>query len=174
MSRDDVNWIRKVFLDASALVSYVLFGDENASEPGGDKINSYINQPELSPYTNNPCLAEALTVLKRKWQKDKTLTFEGYDTRVYILKSYVEGGHIEVSDFNFWERGYSDKALELSRKYKIDFLDAVQIVDIQEGPFKSWAGPSTPLLITADKELCKAARAEGLLVWYPVTEDSPG
>ena len=56
---------------------------------------------------------------------------------------------------------------------KIDFIDALQIVDILEGPYKIFSGPSRTLLITGDKKLKDATRAEGVDVWFPADEIEP-
>ena len=172
MDLEHATYVRRVFLDASALVRYLLHADGKAAELGGAEIATYIERAERLPYTNEPCLTECLTVLKRKFQK-KVISWDGYQMRVYLLKSIVDREGMKVSEFNFWERGVSDKALALSKKHMIDFLDAVQIVDIQNGPYSSFVGQSAPLLITTDKDLRNAARAEGVPVWYPIDEMFP-
>jgi hypothetical protein len=57
-------------------------------------------------------------------------------------------------------------------KYQLDLSDAFQILSV-----KAFAphmiGGSRTILVTADKELAKAARAEGLRVWSVLEEPAP-
>jgi hypothetical protein len=65
------------------------------------------------------------------------------------------------------------EAERLIAKYKIDFVDCFQIVTIMRGKFRIFNGPSQSILITADRELSRVARAEGARVWECTSEPAP-
>jgi hypothetical protein len=60
------------------------------------------------------------------------------------------------------------------KQHGIDFLDCLQIVTILHGQFRHLGPNSKSLLITADEELAKAARAEGVNVWDCINDSAPG
>jgi len=162
--------LRHVFLDASALASYLLF--PMLPEPGGQRIRNFLtlNRRANRCYSNEPCLTETLTVLKKK-RRDKKIDTLEYQRRIFMLQSMVKSGQISISSFDYWNNDYSMQALKLISKYDIDYLDAIQIVDLRMGPFKSWIGESASILVTNDKGLRDAARGENLRVWYPNDEE---
>jgi predicted nucleic acid-binding protein len=167
-----MEYMRKVFLDASALITWLLYPDK--PEPGGERLSKYLNRPGRQRYSNEPCLTEVLARLK--WMRHyNEITDDGYFMRINLLKMRIEHKTLHISKFNYWEKKYTDRALQLTKNHqnKIDFIDALQIVDILEGPFKTFSGPSRTLLITMDNELRNAAKAEGVDVWSPADEIEP-
>jgi hypothetical protein len=167
-----MEYIRKVFLDASALITWLLYPDR--PESGGERLSEYLKRPERQRYSNEPCLTEVLARLK--WMRHyNEITDDGYFMRINLLKMRIEHKTLHISEFNYWEKKYTDRALQLTKNHqnKIDFIDALQIVDILEGPFKIFSGPSRTLLITMDNKLRDAARAEGVDVWFPADEVEP-
>jgi len=165
-------YIRKVFLDASALITWLLYPDK--PEPVGERLSKYLKRPERQRYSNEPCLTEVLVRLK--WMRRyNEITDAGYFIRIGSLKRRIEHKTLHISKFNYWEKKYTDRALQLTKNYqnKIDFIDALQIVDVLEGPFKIFLGPSRTLLITTDRNLRDAAKAEGVDVWFPADEIEP-
>lgn len=167
-----MNYIRAVFLDASALLAWILHPDK--PEPGGKPLSEYLRCPEHRSYSNSSCLTEVLVRLK--WMRHHCeITDAGYFMKANLLHTRIHHKTLKISEFNYWTKGVSDKAFELVKKYqnKIDYIDAVQIVDVLEGPYKNFAGPSRTLLITKDKKLRDAARAEGVEVWFPAEEVAP-
>ena len=167
-----MNYIRKVFLDASALLAWILYPDK--PEPGGERLTEYLCRPERQRYSNGSCLTEVFVRLK--WMRyHGEITDSGYFMRAYLLHTKIRNNTLKISEFNYWSNNFSNLALELVKKYenKIDYLDAVQIVDVLEGPYKDFAGPSRTLLITNDKKLRDGARAEGVEVWFPAEEVEP-
>ncbi len=162
--------IRKTFLDASALIAWLLHPDK--PEPGGERLSEYLRRPKRQPYSNNPCLTEVLTRLK--WMRyHKEITDAGYFMRIDLLKTRIDHRTLHISEFNYWKKEYMDRALELVKKHqtKIDYVDALQIVDILEGPFNVFSGPSRILLVSTDRALVVAARAEGVDAWFPPERD---
>lgn len=167
-----VDYTRKVFLDASALITWLLYPDK--PELGSKRLSEYLSRPEHQRYSNEPCLTEVL--VRFKWMRHHNeITDDGYFLRINLLKTRIEHQTLHISEFKYWEKKYTDRALQLTRNHqnKIDFIDALQIVDICEGPYKTFSGPSRTLLITSDKKLRDAARAEGVDVWYPADETAP-
>ena len=65
------------------------------------------------------------------------------------------------------------EAERLIDQYNIDFLDAFQIVVVKKGQFHHADRGSKTLLITADRELARASRKEGLDVWCCIDEQAP-
>jgi len=61
---------------------------------------------------------------------------------------------------------------EIISRYNIDISDAFQIVTVKRDYFSRELQMS-PILITADKDLAKTARKEGLQVWNCMTESAP-
>jgi hypothetical protein len=58
-------------------------------------------------------------------------------------------------------------------KYQLDLSDAFQILSVKIGFAAHLSGGSQTILVTADKKLAKAARAEGLRVWSVLEEPTP-
>lgn len=167
-----MNYIKKVFLDASALITWLLYPDR--PEAGGERLSKYLNRPERQRYSNEPCLTEVLSRLK--WMRHyNEITDDGYFMRIILLKMRIEHKSLHISDFKYWEKKFTDRALQITKKNqnKIDFIDALQIVDILEGPFNIFSGPSRTLLITTDKKLRDVAKVEGVDVWFPADEIEP-
>lgn len=67
--------------------------------------------------------------------------------------------------------GSSDPAA--AEKHGLDLSDAFQIHSVKEGFFSNMCGDSKTYLVTADKKLAKAARAEELRVWSVLEEPAP-
>lgn len=165
-------YTRRLFLDTSALLKWILYPE--IEEVGAKRIADYLSEPVHFAHSNLPCVTEALC--KLKWMVyHKHVDIQDYKYKVYWTKSMIETGHLTVSDFNYWDRRYSDRALELvdNSNLKIDFLDAIQIVDVLDGPSKIFAGPSETVLTTADKNLRDIARQQNIMVWYPAEEEQP-
>mgnify|MGYP001599440683 CR=1 FL=1 len=174
---DNVCYIRMHFLDASALVKYILFPDIPESiEPGSKNINEYIKKGVCLLYTNNLCLAEAFIVLKTKYfgsKARKVLNFDGYLIVINRLKGRIKRNLIEISKFDYLADNNLEKAIEIIEKYQIDLFDALQIVDVKYGQSSSFRRKSQTLLITADENLANAAKKEGVKVWYCINEPVP-
>ena len=75
-----------------------------------------------------------------------------------------------------------DEVEKLTRKYNegkpkdktIDISDGFQIVSVKRNYFSRFPDTdSKPILITGDQSLAKAARGEGLRVWYCIDEQPP-
>ena len=153
------------FLDCSAIVKLLLYPD--IVEDGSKALFEYRQRNYLF-YTNRLCLSEAFMVLKQKYFASKprrVLNFDGYLIVINRLKSMLEHGLIIKTEFDFLAKNNLEMASTVVKKYKIDLLDALQIVEVKN--------KSQTLLITADTDLAKAARSEGIKVWNCIDEQSP-
>ena len=65
------------------------------------------------------------------------------------------------------------EADRLIKQYNLDFTDCIQIVTVLHGQYSILIGDSQSILITADRDLAKAARSEGARVWECTSEPWP-
>ncbi len=61
----------------------------------------------------------------------------------------------------------------IAERSRLDLSDAFQILSVKKGYFSVLASESSTVLVTADKELADAARAEGLRAWSLMLEPAP-
>jgi predicted nucleic acid-binding protein len=144
------------YLDAGAAVKLVL------EEPGSDHLMNYFSN--RAGFITNLCLAEALGVLKRKMLKGQ-LSEKQYLDRCYYLLTYVRTNRIRIEDIQISSLDVFAKIEEIVRRHKLDFSDALQLVNVKHGRFSKLARSSKTLLITADRDLASAAKTKGLRVW---------
>ena len=96
-----MDYIRKVFLDASALITWLLYPDK--PEPGGKRLTGYLKRPERQRYSNEPCLTEVLVRLK--WMRyHNEINDDGYFMKINLLKTIIEHETLYISKFNYWEK----------------------------------------------------------------------
>ena len=62
---------------------------------------------------------------------------------------------------------------DLALRTGLDYSDALQLASLKYGRYSSLARESQTVLTTADCELAKAARTEGLRVWSVLDEAPP-
>ena len=62
---------------------------------------------------------------------------------------------------------------EIATRHSLDLSDAFQILSVKEGFFSGLVHESETILVTADQELSKAAKREGIRVWYFMKEPIP-
>lgn len=150
--------IRSFALDASALVKYVV------PEPGSDAVELLVSSYALV-YTSFISLVEALGVLKRKWLK-KELDRQAYEDAGFLLVTYTrEGGSIILEDEPIHDFQVLHDAELLARAHRLDLADGLQLYSLKHGKQSHGAGECQTVMVTADRDLAKAARAEGLKVW---------
>jgi hypothetical protein len=85
----------------------------------------------------------------------------------------VTGNTFQIDELPVLDPTVGNEFERLAAKYNIDFVDCLQIVTILKGKFRIFEGPSQSVLITADRELAKAARTKGARVWECSTEKPP-
>jgi len=78
-----MDYIRKVFLDPSALIVWILYPDKN--EPGGEVLSKYLLEPSHLAYTTEQCRTEAISRL-RQMNREGQITQAGCEMRIEDLK----------------------------------------------------------------------------------------
>lgn len=146
------------FIDTSALMKALV------KEVGSDVIVPLIEQgPPL--YTNELCVGETFGVLKAK-VSHKVLKEDDYFKAAYYFTSLLRDTNLNIKSVPITDSAIYFEAEEIGKKYKIDLADALQIVNLLH-----FSGDSR--IITADKQLARAARSEGLEVWDCLREQKP-
>jgi len=161
----EIGYIACRYLDASAVVKLIM------AEPGHEKLKQYF-EDHSNFYMTNICLVEALSVFKREWCRKKTKQ-DIYLFNCNYLFSYIRDQIINVDELSLNEHDTYFKTEELAKKYNLDISDALQIFTVKHR-FKEMVNESKTIFITADKQLAKAAKAEGLRVWNCINgSDAP-
>jgi len=162
-------WCKAHYLDASALVK--LADNSEEERPGREVLRKYYNN-HTSMYATSYSITETLSVFKRKSQRRK-ITEEQYIKSVQDFIRFSVGWKLQVDEVPILRPIVLSEAERLIKKHKIDFLDCFQIVTILHGRFHVLGPKSKSILITADRGLAKAARAEGARVWECTSEPAP-
>jgi predicted nucleic acid-binding protein len=152
--------------DASALVKLYI------SENGADIVRSYFRS-EGTKYTTPFCFYEALNVLKVKWRYRKEITKDQYLHASLDLTAWYGAASERVNDLDFTSPMIFADAQRLVDKTSLDLSDAFQILSVKSGYFSDLVGNSRTILVTGDKELADAARAEGIRAWNFMEEPAP-
>jgi len=162
--------IKAHYLDASALVKLV--ADDQKEEPGRKTLREYYRQHTGFLATSH-CVSETLNVLKVKHMYRHELSQADYlDTISRFIKGII-GGKLQIDELPILSPKLLQEAEILISKYGLDFVDCAQIVTVKHGRFSVLVGDSKSVLITADKELAKVAKKEGVRVWECTTEVPP-
>ena len=168
--------IRTHYLDASAAVKILV------KEEGSEILEQYMKEPDHSSnlFMTSFCVAETLGVLKRKflreWSKEQPYekAQEKYLAACESLIGQLRDEVIDVHDIPIADRETYSEVDELAKKYKLDVVDAFQLVTLKVGFVAPLRGtPSESWLITADCRLAKAARGESLRVWDCLHQPAP-
>ena len=163
-----VTYLKVNYLDASAAVRFVL------NEPGSAAlINYFLDDDSGSFYITSLCLAEALGVLKGKWQRKK-ISIEEYTFKCESLLTYLhrKPKSIHLDDIQLTDLDVFADTEKIAKRHNLDLSDALQLVSVANR-FGKFTGPSAPLLITADGLLASAAQNEGVRVWNCLMQASP-
>ena len=152
--------------DASALLKLYV------QEDGSDEMRTYWNR-EPTKFTTSLCFYEALTLLKVCHFYRKILDVEGYKRATLDLCAWYGVVSENIPELNFLSPEVFFAAQRTAEKHKIDLSDAFQIHTVKEGFFSKLSADSRTILVSADRDLVKAARAEGLLVWSILDESPP-
>jgi predicted nucleic acid-binding protein len=134
-------------------------------------LRRYYLEHSRPVYTTSFCVAEAFGAFKRKFQR-KRISEEQY---LIYVRNFIRviGNTFRIDDVPILLPLVTSEVERLVAKYQIDFVDCFQIVTLMQGQFKVLVGESQSILITADRELAKAARAEGVRVWECTSEAAP-
>lgn len=160
---------RANFFDASALVKVY------SPEHDGQTVRNYFLGKAPTRYTTPFCFYEALNVLKSKWKYQKKMTEAQYHSAASKLTLWYSRARATrtIKDVDITEIQTLREVKDLAQKYSLDFSDALQIVSVKSGPFSRLVNDSKTILVTADRGLAVAARAEGLRVWSVLDEPEP-
>jgi len=153
------------YLDACAAVKLVI------PEHGSDHLNTYFAGHSFS--ITSFCLFEAFGVLKRKMCK-KEISRDQYFLACYMLISHFELKRIRIDEETEIDSTETFiHAQKFAREHDLDLSDALQLLSVKDGKFCKLAVESKTVLVTSDKALAEAAKAEGLQVWNPEKESKP-
>ncbi|MEW8320096.1 MAG: type II toxin-antitoxin system VapC family toxin [Candidatus Thiodiazotropha sp.] len=180
--------IKTHLLDASALVKLVV------TEHKSDVVRNYFNNHSVF-WTTSFCLTEAFGVLKTKHSRygknkkgllasikaffcGKPSADDGISEEVYLaaleeLVSMIRNETISIEEENIFNREIYNEVEQLCSKHGLDAIDTFQLVTMLRGFPSKMSGESSTILITADRKLANAAKAEGLQSWYCIKEPSP-
>jgi predicted nucleic acid-binding protein len=162
-----MRWVRGNCFDASALVRVFI------DEPGYEVVRPYFHG-ESTKYTTPFCFYEALNVLKSKWIYRKEIDKATYLKAAVALTAWYGASSRQVADdLQFEDHGAFAKVREIVSRTNLDFSDAFQIVSVKFGYFSHLGPNSKTILVTCDRSLAEAARAEGLKVWNALDEPAP-
>ena len=151
--------LQHYFLDTSALVRLV------CDEPGSKRLKKLMRGADAKPLTSWVLIAEALGVLKRKWQREKKLDDRSYLDAVQELLMNIRMDYIHPVDLQIVNGEARLKTYEVQigdvrgRHPELDAADALQFTAIKEGMLSVHTGPT---LVSADKKLMAAAEKEGI------------
>ncbi len=156
-------WAKVHYLDASALLKLVI--DEGDCGPVRRFFNSNTN------FCTTPlCLAEAIGVLKRKWEGGQIEADEYFAaTRALIINA----NRIELDDVGLVDLSVHAQVEAKAKQHSLDLSDSLQLITILHGRYSVLGPNSASVLITADDGLAKAASLEGIRVWNCRTSQEP-
>lgn len=157
------------YLDASALVKLV--ANDPAEKPGRDAVRKYYHE-HANMYATSYSVAETFSAFKGEFVRGEIAQNEYIkDVREFIR--IVLGVHLQIDEVPILSPDVFSEAERLIKAHGIDFLDCFQIVTILRGRFRVLGPQSKSILITADRNLAKAARAEHARVWECTSEPAP-
>jgi predicted nucleic acid-binding protein len=165
LQRIDMNMatVRASFFDASAMLKRYI--DEDKS----DVLRRYWDM-EPTRFTSSFCFYEALTRLKAHFRRRDP---NGYKKSTVDLCAWFSAMLRQTPELNFTSPEVFFNASRLAEKHALDLSDALQILTLQEGYYSRLINNSRTILVTADRSLVRAARAEGLRVWNLMDDDPP-
>jgi len=165
----NIGWSAPHYVDASIAVRLVITEDEESTQLQGYLINGRSNHFHITEFA----FYETLSVLKRKLLKGK-IDGKQYRAAVIQLAAYLEDNLLQIdSDFRLDNFKVIYEVGELVDTYSLDYSDALQIYTLLKGQWRGTRANCTAVFVTADSDLAKAAKREGLRVWNPLEEPNP-
>lgn len=153
--------------DASALIK--VFTQEKDSE----LVRNYFNSRSPTKYTTPFCFYETLNVLKVKWLYRHEITKNEYTEAAFRLTAWFSASTRYAKDIDLHDALVFSRVRELAERHSLDISDAFQILSVKEGYFSHLINDSQTVLVTADEDLAKAARIEGVKSWYCIGDPEP-
>ncbi len=168
MPEGGIGWSTPIYLDASAAVKLFVV------EEGKVRLEEFIEREWAAHlHITEFAFYETLSILKKKLERGD-LDRDRYFKAVAEMIAFVEEGDIKIdSDFRPDSFHRFADIYELATKHSLDWSDALQVYTVLKG---KWAGSrheSTAMFVTADNNLARAAKQEGLRVWNLLKEDRP-
>jgi predicted nucleic acid-binding protein len=157
--------IRTHYLDASAIVKLLI------DEDGSVALRAYLG-PHATRVTTSLCFAETLGVLKAKHAHNH-INAEEYLAACEELMAHLRCQTLTIEDIGISKRVVFDEVERLGKAHALDLSDACQLLTLRRGALSFLEGDSRPILVTADKKLAAAAKAEGLRAWDCMHEPAP-
>ena len=158
--------VRANCFDASALLKLYV------QEDGSDILRAYWNR-EPTKFTTSLCFYEALTLLKVCHFYRGRIGSAEYKKATLDLCAWYGAVSKKIPEPNFLSPEVFSAAQRTAETHGLDLSDAFQIHSVKEGFFSKMSEDSKTILVTADRGLAKAARAEGLRVWNIMEEPAP-
>jgi predicted nucleic acid-binding protein len=163
----DIGWSIPHYIDASAAVKLVV------AEEGSARLEEYIKYWSHHSYITEFAFYETLSVLKKK-RRQKEIDEKTYHAAVPGLVAYLDENLLQIdSEFRLDNYKVIFEVGELVKKYSLDYSDALQIYTVLKGKWSGKRFECTTVFVTADSDLAKAARQEGLRVWNLSKEANP-
>ena len=158
---------RAYCFDASALVKVYV------TEVGSDIVREYFRNNAPTRYTTPFCYYETLNVLKVKWLYRKEISEEQYRKYSFELTAWFSAISKRIPDLDFTNPAVFKDVEAIAVRNSLDLSDAFQILSVKNGYFSRLVNDSATMLVTADDNLAKAARNEGIKAWYFLNEPQP-
>jgi predicted nucleic acid-binding protein len=111
------------YLDASALIKLYI----SKNEKGFRQLREFSNAG-TNFFTTWLCLAEALGVLKRKWNKKEIKTDEYFNAITFLLIEWRD--RIESDDIKSIDPSVPLQVKRIAEKYNLDYSDALLLLRI--------------------------------------------
>jgi predicted nucleic acid-binding protein len=161
-------WSVPHYLDASVVVKLIAAEEESA------QLQEYlIRNLSYHFHITEFVFYETLSTLKSKLRR-KEIDEKKYHAAVAQLAAYLDEGLLQLdSDFRLDNFKVIIEVGELVKKYSLDYSDALQIYTILNGKWSGNHSQCSPVLVTADAKMAKAATREGLRVWNPLDKSNP-
>jgi predicted nucleic acid-binding protein len=154
-----------LYLDASVAVKLLI------EEEHSEKVKNYFERKVASMTVF--CFHETLSVLKGKWKR-KEITEKEYLNATYQFISLVQSEYIELDDdFDLTDDSVFFEIQSIVKESEIDLSDALQILSVKKGRYKSSTGYSQTILATADRGLIRSAQAFDVRVWNVLNDEPP-
>ena len=164
VSSDFKNWKHaRLLLDTSALLKLIV---PDFNEHGTQNLRAYI-EAGIAVHTCDYCIGEFLGIMKRKWQtknEPNRVSTDGYLLSINRLQNKIAKNRLQIHQLSLPQ--YYDQSLAIVKRYNIDIIDSMLLLYFQDSPGQD-------LLVTADRELTKAAHDIKLLCWNLIDASEP-
>jgi predicted nucleic acid-binding protein len=159
-----VSAVHDNWFDASVLIKRYV------NEEKSELVRTYWND-HANKLTTSICLYEMLRLLKIK--RNNLHNTDYMSATLDLCSWFAEVVSKNSPEPNFLSAKVFFEAHQIGEKHGLDLSDALQLLSMKAGFGAVAYGQSKLLLVTADKKLAKAARAENLRVWDVLKQPRP-